>query len=474
MTIEIPKSSKLDTPHEVEGTMKEAKTSLYELAKNRVRFLSDQEFSAWCREFGPWGEEAVKSPAVMVVWPRGGKEVEGKIEKVITHLEIVINKEKFQIDGEDYSDIIPFAIEHELYETWLKVKKGLGDGSDDKNNGFQNYIAKHKLSLRREFLLAEQAGLGEKIFKFHTKLRPEDKEDCLEALKKAKEKLGKKEKELSTKEIYEKIIDQFKSLVVSLIENKPENSGFKESPDDPNEHAPDWHQFGIITHTLKAVEIYQSEVNSYFTQWGIEEKISSSLREKIDGRSKGDLLLIGLLLHDLGKFARGFKDKDGTVQPGFLGHEKKSEEFVLKNLQLRKLFEECKLTADQIFYIARCAGVHFNLGKVKNEAKRNGMGYTIEFSGSEDCKKICMEIANRNPDFLIEIGVLFLCDCLAKTDFRINAQTDSEIEQQTEKIEQSIKDQDLNPQLINAIKQMPVNLAVTRKYFEVIDSLRKD
>jgi len=188
---EFPESSRLDQPHKVDGTMEESKASLYELAKSRVRLLNDEEYLAWCKEFEWWGKIAKKSPAVTVVWPTSGGKVDGKMEKIITHLEIVVNKDKFQIDGEDYSDIIPFVVEHELSEAWLRAKKGLGDGSDLKKDAFEKYVAKHRLSLRREFLLAEQNGLGEKLFNFHIKVRPKEEVECRDALEKARQRLKK-------------------------------------------------------------------------------------------------------------------------------------------------------------------------------------------------------------------------------------------------------------------------------------------
>jgi hypothetical protein len=189
---ELSESSKLNQPHKIEGTMEEAKASLYELAKSRVKIMNDQEYSEWVKEFGSWESKHFGySPAVAIVWPKKGEKIGDKIEKTITHLEIAVNKDKFLIDGDDYSDIIPFVIEHELSEAWLVAKKGLGDGSEEKENGFKKYVAKHRLSVRKEFLLAEQLGLGEKLFEWHMKVYPEGKEECQEAWKNAKQKLKK-------------------------------------------------------------------------------------------------------------------------------------------------------------------------------------------------------------------------------------------------------------------------------------------
>lgn len=191
----FPESSKLEQPHMIEGTMKEAKDSLYELARERVRLMNGQEYSDWLKKFGDWAVERVgHSPAVVAVWPRKGEQNGNKV-KGITHLEIGVNKDKFQIDGEDYLDILPFAIEHEIYEAWLISKKGLGEESGEKEGDFKKYTAKHRLAVRREFFVAEQQGLGEKLFRWHIKIepnmKPEKEAELRIALEKAKQRIKK-------------------------------------------------------------------------------------------------------------------------------------------------------------------------------------------------------------------------------------------------------------------------------------------
>jgi hypothetical protein len=57
---------------------------------------------------------------------------------------------------------------------------------------------------------------------------------------------------------------------------------------------------------------------------------------------------------------------------------------------------------------------------------------------------------------------------LAKTDIVIEAKTDQEIENNTQQIKQTMQDRGLDPKLIRAIKQAPINIAVAKKYFESI------
>ena len=93
----------------------------------------------------------------------------------------------FIIDGISYKDMIPFIIEHELYEGWLNCKKGfLGNAYED-----EEIETKHQLALRREFYLAEKSGMGEKLFEWRKKNNPDTEEDCREALRNAKKKINK-------------------------------------------------------------------------------------------------------------------------------------------------------------------------------------------------------------------------------------------------------------------------------------------
>ncbi|EKD56632.1 MAG: Metal dependent phosphohydrolase [uncultured bacterium] len=267
--------------------------------------------------------------------------------------------------------------------------------------------------------------------------------------------------------VIQDLLHRLPELAKSVMLDIPENDNFKQNPDDPDEHNPGWHQFGIITHSEKFVNSFDIEAQEYFQKWGIKEKINQKISEQIDGKTKKELLRISMILHDLGKFARSFTHKDNKFKPNFTDHEAKSEELIKGNEQIQTLLKnDYKLTENQIKYIARCAGLHFELGKTKRAAKKSESGYNLVFAEGENCKEACIEIAQRYPDFKEEMGILFLCDSLSKTDVRINAGTDSEIEKQSQQIESVIQSRGLNPKLIAAIKQRPVNIAVAKTYFD--------
>ena len=270
--------------------------------------------------------------------------------------------------------------------------------------------------------------------------------------------------------ISNKLLDMLLDIARQIIETRPENENFQINPDDPDEHVSNWHQFGIITHTKVVLDAYTTNISEYFIGWQVEDKIKSKLGVKIDNIAKHDLIKIGIILHDIGKFARNFKNEGGKFEHNFYGHEAISEDLIVsKDSFIHKLLKNSfGLTIPQIVYIGRIAGLHFELGKSRDAARRASHGYSISFSHSKECQRICVDIAFQFPDFKEEIGILFLCDSLGKTDIRIRAEKDEEIELHIAFIIQALKERNINPLLINAIKQLPVNVAITKKYLQTI------
>jgi hypothetical protein len=270
--------------------------------------------------------------------------------------------------------------------------------------------------------------------------------------------------------IIEILLDRLPFVAKGIIAVRSENENFIDNPDDPTEHVPNWHQFGIITHTKIVLESYTNKVKELFEEWGIKDRINKKLQSEIDGITKGDLIKIGIILHDIGKFARNIEVTDGTIKHNFYGHEAISEKLIITENSLvnELLKDELNLSVSQIKYIGRMAGLHFELGKSRDAARKSIKGYSIEFSNSEECEKALLNIASLYPDYKEEIGLLFLCDSLGKTDIRIKAKNDEEIEKQEIFIYESIKKRNLNPKLVTAIKQLPVNMAICKKYLQII------
>ena len=181
MTHELPESSELDPPYKIEGSMKDARQSFYELAKERIKYVTDEEAREWVKN--GLGIENRSTTGMYTIGDETVMEGGIDVEKWIKKLKIIVNKDIFIQNGIDYSDLIPITIEHEIYESWLTAKKGAVTDSD--------VSKKHLLARRREFLLAEQEGLGERLFEFLMILNSGVEGELREALKYAKKRLKK-------------------------------------------------------------------------------------------------------------------------------------------------------------------------------------------------------------------------------------------------------------------------------------------
>lgn len=184
MRKKIPEIPYIHPPYEVEGPPKQARKSFYEFAKNRIKYLTNEEIVKWNKDRGGDQEQKRLEPALYFI-SAGGRGEGDNLEKWVSNLEIVVNKDAFKIQGKDYSDLIPFVLEHEIYETWLNVKKGAGSTIDTKKQ--------HILAHRKAFLLAEQQGLGGKFLEWIKLLDPDNPKNikqCEYALKVAKKQLG--------------------------------------------------------------------------------------------------------------------------------------------------------------------------------------------------------------------------------------------------------------------------------------------
>ena len=183
MTPKLPESSFINLPHEVKGTPKEARASFYELAKNRVKYLTNKEFVELNQDM--LYNETLSSPAMNIVNVESSQKGDN-LEKWVDYLEITVNKDAFKINKKDYSDLMPFVLEHEIWETWLKAKKGVASTLDRGK--------KHILAHRRAFLLAEQQGLGDKFLEWAKLIAPYNTEhikQCEYALRVARKQLKK-------------------------------------------------------------------------------------------------------------------------------------------------------------------------------------------------------------------------------------------------------------------------------------------
>lgn len=259
-------------------------------------------------------------------------------------------------------------------------------------------------------------------------------------------------------------------LVTELIQRRndsalTENDAFARAPDDPHYHDPRWHQFGIVSHLRRAERAYQYEVMDLLAKWGVEQMIAEVMEQEIDHMTRRELLRICLLLHDVGKFT---KRRTGTVRGRFRGHEGDSGVIIRGEGTVNNWLKRYGFTKHQIAYIADCAALHYELGKVRNEAIQFPMGYSMAFAKSSTFYKVALSIMRAHPDLAVEIGILFLADNLSKVELRlVDASSDALISSQQSAIESELRTHNLPLSLAAAVLQLPVNIAIAEEYLKI-------
>ncbi|MBL7051644.1 MAG: hypothetical protein ISS01_00985 [Nanoarchaeota archaeon] len=259
----------------------------------------------------------------------------------------------------------------------------------------------------------------------------------------------------------EQMLPEFARVIISgnYHLSEEERNRFLENYDSPEEHNPKWHQWGILTHSLKTREAYDTELKVYLEAWGMTKEIDRYFEKQIDGTPKGELLRLSLPLHDIGKFLKKGKHD-------FDGHEEESGRLILNSITY--YLREEGLTDHQIHYVGFCAANHFKFGYIRRELKRFGEGYNLKNIRTNITRASIDRVSRTFKNFSYELGILYLVDSLAKTDIIIEAESDEEIEEQTEWINEQIQIKELNPRIIKAVKQRPLNIELTKQYFNMI------
>jgi len=255
-------------------------------------------------------------------------------------------------------------------------------------------------------------------------------------------------------------------IAKKIIPDTMENTSFRENPDDPKEHQPQWHEFGIITHTKKTVEHFFKRNNRLKP---IREQVDAVLQETIDDKTKEELMAISIVFHDIGKFLREVEIKDGEKIITHPDHEKIGKNIFMENKSIHPLIKKhYNLTEKQMIYIADCIGLHYELSKIRNAVKTNEKWYNLQYVHSEEFKHECEKIRNTNPEYQTEIGVLYLCDSLGKTDITTYGRNDEDLEKSKEMIKKLLEEKNMSPHFIDAAMQKPINIAIAKKYLEYI------
>lgn len=247
---------------------------------------------------------------------------------------------------------------------------------------------------------------------------------------------------------------------------------FARDPDQIAMHEPRWHQWGVVTHTVQVGRAMRRLVPELLKRWfgpAVGRARLGMTQESIDGTSRWGVFLLSCLVHDYGKFtSRRYTGslEDGVPTFKFHGHEAESGRLVRT---MATGFRALGLTDDQIEYVARCAEVHYELGKVRDRAKK-GSGYTLEYISSSDFRCAALDIATANHGFEREVGLIFLADSLGKTDVRLaqDVTTERELEAIAPLVEAEIRERFPDrPLLLKSALQLPVNVAAARRYLEL-------
>lgn len=224
--------------------------------------------------------------------------------------------------------------------------------------------------------------------------------------------------------------------------------------DNPADHDPIWHQWGIFGHTKRTWAAMKTEVPLFCLAWGIPF-IRELKEEQIQHQSKWNLLSTACLLHDIGKWVCRITKKDGSYS--FKGHEMISENIIRYDPTLRQILFSNQMQADHLEYVASVVGLHYELGRLRQVAYQQER-FDLTFLQSDTFQSNCVAIIKQHPLYVREIGLIFLADSLAKVEFRIGVES-------LVMIESRLLDAGLSRGLLGAILQVPVNIALCKAYF---------
>ena len=253
------------------------------------------------------------------------------------------------------------------------------------------------------------------------------------------------------------------------------NLSFFSNLDKPDFNQPEWHQWGILTHTEKCIEYMQTEAAKHITSWGIADDISKYLAVKPRGNfTRGQLLEIGFIYHDIGKFAssrrRGSPDRYNHAY-----HAKRSYELILDpTLGVAEFLKQRGLNQGEVSYVAEIGRRHMELGKIRLYAQKWGLykrGYSFKYINGKGIDiQMCRLIAGQG-DYIMDIGLCYLIDSLAKTDIRFDISTDEEARLVRKKILEQRSDH--YKRFLQLAIQLPLNVALAGRYCrDMVDWIR--
>jgi len=162
------------------------------------------------------------------------------------------------------------------------------------------------------------------------------------------------------------------TLARELIPRSPSVSArFLDRPDDPGEHKPEWHQYGIITHTRQFVAALREAVPGALRRIdpAIAARADAYFAASLDDLTRWELLLVAGYWHDVGKFTTRTVGRRGDWR--FIGHAHDSARLIAAGAA-GGLGARYGLTVAQTAFVARLADLHYAPMELKLALDRGG------------------------------------------------------------------------------------------------------
>lgn len=151
------KSSPTTSEHFVFKDYNDETEKYLEWARNQVQVLPHNEFTAWMQR------ERGSIVLGATAWFINRYHNDGSIEFVSA-----IDSDSFIVSETDYRDLIPYAIEHEVQESYAKILV---------RNGLLSPSNLHRIAMEKEFRLAAKDDKQHRLYEFMSKIAPGRKDE---------------------------------------------------------------------------------------------------------------------------------------------------------------------------------------------------------------------------------------------------------------------------------------------------------
>jgi len=249
--------------------------------------------------------------------------------------------------------------------------------------------------------------------------------------------------------------------IIKKIAKERSISEYAENPDFFDERLRKWHQYGLLTHTLKTKSAFSERLDTLLKTEGFYGKVEERMQEKIEGVEKKTLFNISIVLHDLGKVTCLHQNREDR------GHEYLSATLLDTEFLENKL-KATGLEKEHINYIRKCIETHDVIGKrIRDELKRQGK-LSLDYVNNEDVKERCKSLAKEYDDVKLEIGLFFLCDTFGKLSIDESEVSGCQPAEKEIKIIDLLKSKGLHEDLRFGVMQQQVTLNLGEVYLKEV------